>query len=146
MIQIRIKDREWALEAWKRINANLDGPKHFGPDFNLEKPPGEAWWEIVRDDVSIGMTWVRRFTKGGEVMNCGRALFPEIRGKHLNEGLRPYINEAIWAAYPAARTVIVIVYSTNPYTLNWVKTTAPEIGVIPTGDSTMHIFLVGERS
>ena len=143
------RDREWAAAAWARIIEDLaDGTQNFGPDFDPTHPPGEFWWEIILDGETVGMTWARRFLKSKGVMNYGRGLFAEYRGKYQFDTYAQVVRDtcaSIYEQVPECQTVICIVWDTNAQNLARVQRHVPEIGTIPMGDKLMHIFLISKR-
>lgn len=134
-----------AEKVWADLIVGLDGVAAFGPDFSPDHVPGERWWDVREDGVVVGLGWVRRFLKTGGVMNRGYGILPTARGRNVGAVALDVIDAAVWDAYPDAKTIISIAWSTNPTSLSKVRAFRKEIGSIPFGDAVMHIFLVGER-
>jgi hypothetical protein len=145
MIQIRPIERVDADRYWGQILAETDPVKAFGPDVDLTKAPGEHWWEIV-DGTVIGMGWARRFLKNGGVVNRGHALLPAARGRRVGFGeTLDALDKEVWKAYPDAKTLVIIVWSTNDVVLRKAMERRVHLGTVPYGDQSMYIFLVEAR-
>lgn len=150
MLKTRTLSRTEAAELWARCCEGLDLANTFGPGTRATKPPGE-WWAELNDGETVGMLWGTRWVRADNgdalVVGQGRAMLPEFRSKHrLQPGSTRIILDAVWAAFPVARTIIAAVFSTNAQERHLqAKFQHPEIGRIPAGDKDLVIYLIETR-
>jgi hypothetical protein len=116
VVETPIATREEAHAAWRRCLEDLDEPaRYFGPDVDLDLHPGERHYRLVVDQQTIGLGWVRRFTKAGHIRSYGFALYPEARNRRFSQPASAAVITAIFEDYPETTTVIAMIYGSNPH-------------------------------
>jgi len=139
-----------ATNLWARCCEGVDLHAAFGPGTRADKPPGE-WWAELYDGETVGMLWGTRWVRADNgdalVVGQGRAMLPQFRGQHrLPVGSTRIILDAVWAAFPSAKTIIAAVFSTNSQSTHLhAKFKHPEIGRIPAGERDLVIYLIETR-
>lgn len=150
-VSIRQIDRTEANQIWQKAVAQLDLHATFGKDTDPDKIAGETWIALQDADcVAIGIVWLKRWIKNSEaVIAFGRCMMPDYRHVGAAGLFRQMIRAEIRRIYPGAKTLLALVYSTNPKSLAMVVTQpdARVVGVIPVGDGVLlYIFVLVEWS
>jgi hypothetical protein len=147
---VRQLSRDEANALWKESVQELDLHKTFGKDTDPDKIAGETWLELAEDGVPVGIVWLKRWIKNSEaVIAFGRCMKPSYRQVGAAHVFRQAIRAKIREIYPGAKTLLALVYSTNPKSLAMVVTQpdARVVGVIPVGDGVLlYIFVLVEWS
>jgi hypothetical protein len=101
--------------VWRRCLEGLDDPvRYFGPDVEVDLHPAERHYRLVAESQTVGLGWVRRFTKAGHIRSYGFALYPESRNRHLSIPASGALITTIFEEYPETHALLAMIYGSNP--------------------------------